>query len=57
MSRVRASQPAKTASEAAHVAAPPTVSSPRRKRPWLLALAILLLIGWLAFLAFMAFGL
>ena len=57
MSRVRASQPAKTASEAAHVAAPPTVSSLRRKRPWLLALAILLLSGWLAFLAFMAFGL
>ena len=30
---------------------------PRRKHPWLLALAVLLLVGWLAFLAFMAFGL
>ena len=57
MSRARASQPAKTASEAAHVTAPPTIPSPRRKRPWLLALAILLLSGWLAFLAFIAFGL
>ncbi len=27
-----------------------------RKRPWLLALAVTLVIGWLAFLAVMAFG-
>jgi hypothetical protein len=62
MSRASQSQPVKQ-----QVPAPLTVSSatttpaavpmPRRKRPWLLALAILLLGGWLAFLAFMAFGL
>ena len=57
MSRARASQPAKTDSEAAHAPVPRPALLPRRKHPWLLALAILLLIGWLTFLAFMAFGL
>lgn len=57
MSRARVSQPAKPDAEASHATAPAAAPLPRRKRPWLLALAILLLIGWLTFLAFMAFGL
>ena len=57
MSRARASQPAKPDAEVAHAKIPATAPLPRRKRPWLLALAVLLLVGWLAFLAFMAFGL
>ena len=57
MSRARASQPAKSDVEASHATTPATAPLPLRKHPWLLALAILLLVGWLAFLAFMAFGL
>ena len=57
MSRARSSQSAKPESEAARAAIPPTAPAPRRKHPWLLALAILLLSVWLAFLAYMAFGL
>lgn len=57
MSRARASQPAKPDAEAAHAKTPAAAPLPLRKHPWLLALAILLLGGWLAFLAFMAFGL
>lgn len=57
MSRARASQPVKPDAEASHATTPPAAPLPLRKHPWLLALAILLLSGWLAFLAFMAFGL
>jgi hypothetical protein len=56
MSRARASQPAKTDAESPHSSIPPAVRVPRRKHPWLLALSIVLLVGWLGFLAFMAFG-
>jgi hypothetical protein len=56
MSRARVSQPAKPAAETSHTV-PVAAPLPRRKRPWLLALAVLLLVGWLTFLAFMAFGL
>ena len=62
MSRASQSQPAKQQAPAplaiSSAATTPAVApSPPRKRPWLLALATLLLGGWLAFLAFMAFGL
>lgn len=57
MSPARASQPARSDAEAPHVAIPPEANLPRRKHPWLLALSIVLLVGWLGFLAFMAFGL
>lgn len=57
MSRARASQPAKSDAEASQAAIPPAAPLPRRKHPWLLALSIVLLVGWLGFLAFMAFGL
>jgi hypothetical protein len=62
MSRASRSQPAKQQAPAPPAASPATTSAAaapaaRRKHPWLLALAILLLGGWLAFLAFMAFGL
>ena len=56
MSRARASQPAKPDAEASPAKTPAAAPLPRRKHPWLLAQAILLLVGWLAFLAFMAFG-
>jgi hypothetical protein len=57
MSRARVSPPAKPDAEASHATTPAAKPLPRRKHPWLLALAILLLGGWLAFLAYMAFGL
>ena len=56
MSRARASQTAKSDVEASHAKIPAAAPLPRRKHPWLLALTVLLLVGWLAFLVFMAIG-
>jgi len=53
----RAQKSASPRTDAGHSAPPPASSAqPRRKRPWLLALAVALFTGWLIFLASMAVG-
>ncbi len=53
MSRARSTSPDKKRPAPPESAAPPVLNPPR-KRPLLLALSIVLLLGWLAFMVAMA---